>query len=194
MQGKLRSVLEKIENGLINVCVLFLIIIIAIIMFQIITRRLGVATSGTEELARYCYVLFVFILWPVAAVRGQDLRITVLFDILSGRTRRIIMGIFHMVMAVYGSMFCYSMYVNMGNAFKGNLRASTNRWIQMGWLYAVIVLAFLLLLAANLVRAYLLFSGQETVLTQEEQNSMEMEAETEKIQKELENVERGRNV
>lgn len=57
MQGKLRSVLEKIENGLINVCVLFLIIIIAIIMFQIITRRLGVATSGTEELARYCYVL-----------------------------------------------------------------------------------------------------------------------------------------
>ncbi len=191
MQGKFNKTLEKIENCLINLCAVFLVIIIAIIIFQIITRRLGVATSGTEELARYCYVLFVFILWPIAARRGQDLRITVLFDILSERARKNAMGVFHIIMAVYSGVFLYSMYINMTNAFSGNLRGATNRWIQMGWIYAVIVIMFFLLLAANLIRAYALFSGQETVLTQEEQNNIEMEAETEKIKKELEKAERG---
>lgn len=194
MREKFRRGLDKIENSLINLCAIFLFIIIAIIIFQIVTRRLGVATSGTEELARYCYVLFVFILWPIAARRGQDLRITVLFDILPERIRKKIMGCFHLFMAVYSSMFLYSMYINMTNAFKGNLRGATNRWIQMGWIYAIIVLTFLLLLAANLIRAYALFSGQETVLTQEEQNVAEMEAETEKIQKELEKAKRGEKI
>ena len=73
MKDKFDEKLEWMENILINLCVVFLLIIIAIILFQIITRRLGIATSGTEGLARYCYVLFVFILWPIAARRGQDL-------------------------------------------------------------------------------------------------------------------------
>ena len=99
MREKIERTIEKIENRLIDLCVFFLIVIIAIIVLQILTRRLGVATSGTEEMARYCYVLFVFILWPIASRRGQDLRITVLFDFLTEKGRKIAMGLFHMVMA-----------------------------------------------------------------------------------------------
>lgn len=190
MREKIERTIEKIENRLIDLCVFFLIVIIAIIVLQILTRRLGVATSGTEEMARYCYVLFVFILWPIASRRGQDLRITVLFDFLTEKGRKIAMGLFHIVMAGYSCMFLYSMYINMSNAFRGDLRGSTVQWLQMWWIYAVILCTFFLLLAANLLRAYSLMFGPETVPTQEEQNRREMEAETEKIRKELEMEER----
>lgn len=181
MKNKFTKVLETIENTLINLCVVFLIIIIFIILFQIVTRRLGIATSGTEELARYCYVLFVFILWPVAARRGQDLRITVLFDLLSGKARNGVMGMFHIFMAGYSSICVYSIYLNVSNAVNQNLRAPTNRWFQMGWFYIIICGTFVLGVSANLIRAYFLFAGQESIPTQEEQNEADMLLESEKI-------------
>lgn len=174
MKSKFVKRLENIEDILINLCVVFLIIIIFIIIFQIVTRRLGIATSGTEELARYCYVLFVFILWPIAARRGQDLRIAVLFDLLSGRARNSIMGIFHIFMAGYSTVCVYSIFLNVRNAASQNLRAPTNRWFQLSWFYGIICATFILGFLANLIRAYFLFAGQESIPTQEEQNEAEM--------------------
>ena len=181
MKSKFAKALETIEDTLINLCVVFLIIIIFIILFQIVTRRLGIATSGTEELARYCYVLFVFILWPVAARRGQDLRITVLFDLLSSKVRNGIMGIFHVFMAGYSSICIYSIYLNVSNAMNQNLRAPTNRWFQLSWFYIIICGTFVLGVSANLIRAYFLLAGRESVPTQEEQNEADMSLEAGKV-------------
>ena len=181
MKNKFVKRLETIEDLLIDLCVAFLVIIIFIIIFQIVTRRLGIATSGTEELARYCYVLFVFILWPIAARRGQDLRITVLFDLLSSKARNRVMGLFHMFMAGYSSVCIYSIYLNVRNAVNQNLRAPTNRWFQLSWFYMIICATFVLGLLANLIRAYFLFAGQEIIPTQEEQNEAEMINEAEKF-------------
>ena len=189
---KIRRLFTKVEDWVINLCVLFLVAIIFVIVYQVIARRLDIATSGTEELARYCYVLFVFLLWPIAASRGQDLRITVLFDLLSSRMREIIMGVFHIFMAGYSAVCVYSIYLNIQNAVKNGTVLPSNTWIPMSAIYVIIAAALVLTLLANLLRSALLFMGKEQVKTQQEENEAEMAAESAKIAAELQKG--GKNV
>lgn len=182
---KIKHIFDKVEDFVINVCAVCLVAIIVVIMYQVIARRLDIATSGTEELARYCYVLFVFLLWPIAAKRGQDLRITVLFDLLSVRMREIIMGVFQIFMSGYSAVCVYSIYLNIQNAVKNATVLPSNTWIPLSAVYGIIMAALVLTLIANLLRAVLLFMGQEHVRTQQEENEAEMAAESAKIAEEL---------
>lgn len=182
---KIRRTFDKIEDLVITLCAITLVAIIVVIMYQVVARRLDIATSGTEELARYCYVLFVFLLWPVAAKRGQDLRITVLFDILSSRVREIVMGVFQIFMAGYSAVCVYSIYLNIQNAVKSDTVLPSNTWIPLAAIYVIVAAALVLTLLANLLRAVLLFMGHEHVKTQQEENEAEMAAESAKIAEEL---------
>ncbi|MDD3347894.1 TRAP transporter small permease [Oscillibacter sp.] len=182
---KIRHIFDKVEDFVINICAVFLVAIIVVIMYQVIARRLDIATSGTEELARYCYVLFVFLLWPIAAKRGQDLRITVIFDLFSVRVREIIMGVFQIFMAGFSGVCVYSIYLNIQNAVKNNTVLPSNTWVPLSAVFILILVALVLTLLANLLRAALLFMGQEHVRTQQEENEAEMMAESAKIAEEL---------
>ena len=182
---KIRRIFDKIEDFVITLCAIFLVAIIVVIMYQVIARRLDIATSGTEELARYCYVLFVFLLWPVAAKRGQDLRITVLFDLLSSRMREIIMGVFQIFMAGYSTVCVYSIYLNIQNAVKNGTVLPSTTCVPLSAVYAVISAALVLTLLAYILRAILLFMGHDHVKTQQEENEAEMAAESAKIAAEL---------
>ena len=153
--------------------------------YQVIARRLNIATSGTEELARYCYVLFVFLLWPIAAKRGQDLRITVVFDLLPNRVREIIMGVFQIFMAGFSAVCVYSIFLNIQNTMKNGTTLSSNTWLPLSVIYIIVAVGLVLTLLANLLRAALLFMGQEHVMTQQEENEAEMAAESAKLAAEL---------
>ncbi len=178
---KVIRILDFMENIMISLCAVLLCGIIVIIMYQIFARTLNISTSGTEELARYCYVLFVFLLWPIAANRGQDLRITVCFDLLGRRVRTILMGIFNLFMAGFSVMFCYSIYLNIQNSIKNQTVLPSNVWLQLSVIQIIVMAGLVLTLVANVVRAIRLFAGEATVYTQKEENEMEMANEAMKI-------------
>lgn len=178
---KVIGILDFIENIIISLCAALLCGIIAIIMYQIFARAVSISTSGTEELARYCYVLFVFLLWPIAANRGQDLRITVCFDLLGRRLRTILMGIFNLFMAGFSVMFCYSIYLNIQNSIKNQTVLPSNVWLQLSLIQMIVMAGLVLTLVANLVRALRLFAGEAQVYTQKEENEREMASEALKI-------------
>ena len=175
---RLKSGIRKSEELLIRICSFFLLFIVVMICAQVLTRSFGISLSGTEELARYGYVCFVFLAWPVIASRGNDLRVSVLSDLLPVRTRTVVMGIFNLVMAGYAGVMVYSMFVKL--RVTGEIVASSNTWLKMKWVYWVVLAGLILTVLANLLRAALLISGTETIKTQDELNEEEIQAEMEK--------------
>ena len=178
---KFNAIFDAIENIIISLCAILLVGIIAIIAYQVIARALDISTSGTEELARYCYVLFVFLLWPVAAKRGQDLRITVLSDLLPQRPRTLLMAVFNVIMAVFGAVFCYSIIMNIQQSMKNNMVLPSNTWLPLAAIQIVVLVGLVLTMIANLMRAVQLFAGEMVIYTQTEENEMIMAAETAKL-------------
>jgi len=175
------KIFDKIENLIVSLCAVLLVGIIAIIAYQVIARALDISTSGTEELARYFYVMFVFLLWPVAAKRGQDLRITVLFDLLPQRPRTILMGVFNIIMSIFGGVFCYSIIMNIQQSMKNNMVLPSNTWLPLAAIQIVVLVGLVLTMIANLMRAVQLFAGEVVIYTQTEENEMIMAAETARL-------------
>lgn len=182
---KLIDIMDFIEIIILSLCAILLCGIILVIVYQIISRRLHISTSGTEELARYCYVLFVFLLWPIAASRGQDLQITVCFDLLGKRARTILMGFFNLFMAGLSVVFCYSIYLNIQQSIASNIVLPSNTWLPLGVVQAIVMVALVLTLIANIIRALRLFSGEIILYTQNEQNELEMTAESARIAEQM---------
>ncbi len=175
------KIFDKIENVIVSLCAILLIGIIAIIAYQVVARALDISTSGTEELARYFYVMFVFLLWPVAAKRGQDLRITVLFDLLGQRTRTIVMAVFNVIMSAFGGIFCYSIIMNIQQSMKNDMVLPSNTWLPLAAIQIVVLVGLVLTMIANLMRAVQLFTGEIVIYTQTEENEMIMAEETAKL-------------
>ena len=182
---KLNAIFNAIENVIINLCAILLIGIIAIIAYQVVARAADISTSGTEELARYCYVMFVFLLWPVAAKRGQDLRITVLSDLLPQRPRTLLMGVFQIFMAGFGCLFCYSIIMNIQQSMKNNMVLPSNTWLPLAAIQIVVLVGLAMTVIANLLRAVQLFTGEAVIYTQTEENEMIMAEEAAKVAAEL---------
>ena len=139
-----KKILDRVENVIIDLCVLFLIGIIVIIVYQVIARAAGISTSGTEEMARYLYVLFVFLLWPVAAARGQDLRITVLYDLLGPRLRSIVMEVFNILMTVVGGIIFYSIVLNIQLSLKNKTVLPSNTWLPLAVIQVIVAFGLFL--------------------------------------------------
>lgn len=175
------KIFDKIENFIVSLCAVLLIGIIAIIAYQVVARAANISTSGTEELARYFYVMFVFLLWPVAAKRGQDLRITVLSDLLPQRPRTILMAVFNVIMSGFGGVFCYSIIMNIQQSMKNNMVLPSNTWLPLAAIQIVVLVGLVLTMIANLMRAVQLFTGEIVVYTQTEENEMIMAAETARL-------------
>ena len=178
---KLNAIFDKIENVIINLCAALLVGIIAIIAYQVVARALDISTSGTEELARYCYVMFVFLLWPVAAKRGQDLRITILSDLLPQRPRTLLMAVFNVLMSAFGGLFCYSIIMNIQQSMKNDMVLPSNTWLPLAAIQIVVLIGLVLTMIANLMRAVQLFTGEIVIYTQTEENEKIMAEESAKL-------------
>lgn len=166
---------ETIDTYVIKVSSYFLILIAVLICVQVLTRALGISFSGSEELARYLYIIFVFLAWPSIALRGNDLRISILSDMLPARGRRAAMAVFHVIMAVYACLMLYSIILKINVV--GSIVAASNTWFQMKWLYYIVGVGIVLLIAANVIRSILLLARIDDVKTQSELNEEEIASE-----------------
>lgn len=185
---RFNKIINVIEKVIISIDSALLIAITAIVVVQVIARKMNITLSGTEELARYAYVIFAFLAWPIAALRGTDIQITFLFDKLPGKVRSRLLMLFHVAMSVFACVCAYSMTLNIHNA-EGVIAAS-NRWLKISWVYIIVMIGLVATVLCNWIRIYYLATGQAVYLSQEEKDSIELE----KAKKEFESHEKKREV
>lgn len=119
-------------------------------------------------------MIFAFLAWPIAALRGTDVCVTFLFDKLPARIRTAVLAVFHIAMAVFAAICVYSMYLNIQNA-EGVLEAS-NRWLHVSWIYIVVAFGLAATVVFNLIRCVFLLTGQAVYISQDEKDMAEIEA------------------
>ena len=61
------KILDAIEKAVMLIDSILLVFIAVIVVIQVIARQLHISMTGTEELARFAYVVFAFLAWPIAA-------------------------------------------------------------------------------------------------------------------------------
>lgn len=178
---RLNKIVNSAEKAIISLDSILLFAITAIVVIQVIARKMNITLSGTEELARYGYVIFAFLAWPIAALRGTDIQITFLFDKLSPRIRTKVLLFFHLLMSGFACVCVYSMYLNVKNA--EGIVAASNRWLQVNWVYAIVLIGMVLTVLCNLIRIYYLATGQAVYMSQEEKDTLQMEAAKEEFKR-----------
>jgi TRAP-type C4-dicarboxylate transport system permease small subunit len=171
---KLNKILTAIENAVISIDSVLLIAITGIIMVQVVARKISVSIPGTEELARFSYVIFAFLAWPIAALRGTDIQITFLFDKLPKNPRKYLLVFFHVLMSIFAAICVYSMTKNIANA--GEVVAASNRWFKLKYLYYIVEFGLIATTVFHWIRIFFLLTGQAVYISQEEKDIMEIEA------------------
>ncbi|MDR0827058.1 MAG: TRAP transporter small permease [Desulfovibrio sp.] len=152
----MKSVLDKIEKGL-NLFVSILIGCMMLWVFvQVITRYcFSYTPSYGEELARYMFVWVVFLSLPIVAKRGGHMAIEMITVRLKGqalKTIRIAADIF--TLAFLALMVVQGTFMTI----KSSIQTSAALEIPMSWVYCVMPIGCLIMLAnvlcnfVNLIR------------------------------------------
>lgn len=152
------------------------------ICVEIISRRLNISLTWTEELARYLFVLLCFTVWPAVILRGSDIVISFLFDKMPLGTRRILLGVMHIVMAAVLVIVFYSA-IRL-NRVLGNVSAVSMMWLKMRYIYLIVAFDVISALVMNVIRGIEIITGRIPVLTDEQKANLEMEAAKEAVAKE----------
>lgn len=160
-----------------------LLAVVVVICIQIVTRRVGISASWTDELARYMFVLLCFLVWPAVILKGDDIVISFLFDRLPPRIRRVTLGLMHFVMAAVLALLFYSILRNIKNV--GNVIWTTIRWMKLSWVFTLVAVGILCAFFANIVRGIEILAGRVHVLTDEERSLQEIEAAQEEVLREF---------
>jgi len=159
---------EKLEKAVMVINGILLVGIVALIVIQVVARKSGISLAGTEELARFSYVIYTFLAWPLACLYGSNISITMFLDKLPSKVRLVVLIIFQVIMAFFTGLASYSAYIQMKNQW--GVLAPSNDWFQMQWLYAVVLVCLIVCTLFNLVRAVFLATGDMVHMTQDEIN------------------------
>lgn len=170
---RFNKIINIIERAIISIDKALLMAITAIVVIQVVARKMNITLSGTEELARYGYVIFAFLAWPIAALRGTDIQITFIFDMLPAKIRTGILMVFHLAMSCFACICAYSMVLNIQNA--QGVVAASNRWLKVSWVYIIVMIGLIATVLCNWIRIYYLATGQAVYLSQEEKDSIQLE-------------------
>lgn len=173
MKETLMRAFRRLEQAVSVINGVLLVGITLIIIVQIVARKAGISIAGTEELARFSYVIYTFLAWPIACLYGTNISITMVLDKWSKPVRRWILIIFQIVMAAFSGLAAYSTYLQYIN--QRGVLAPSNDWFHMDWLYTVVFVCMILCTLFCLVRGIFLFTGDMTYETQDEHNERILE-------------------
>ena len=113
MKQKLLNGFQRLEKAVMVINGILLILIVALIVVQVVARKAGISLAGTEELARFSYVVYTFLAWPIACLYGSNISITMVLDKWPKKIRLWILVVFQMIMAGFCALASYSAYLQM---------------------------------------------------------------------------------
>ena len=168
MKEKLFSGFRKLERLVTIINGALLIFITVVIVIQVIARKLGVSLAGTEEMARFSYVIYTFLAWPIACLYGSNISITMVLDRWSKKVRLWVLVFYQLLMAFFSGIVARSAFLQMKNQ-KGVL-APSNDWFHMDWLYLVVFICMILCALFSIFRGIFLVTGDMDCKTLDEKN------------------------
>lgn len=183
MKEKLFTGFRKLEKLVTVINGALLILITLLILVQVVVRKLGISLAGTEEMARFSYVIYTFLAWPIACLYGSNISITMLLDKLPQKVRLGVLVFFQVAMAVFSGIAAKSAFLQMKN--QRGVLAPSNDWFHMDWLYLIVFVCLILCVIFNLFRAVFLITGDMECKTQDEINE-ELIENSKKIMEEME--------
>ena len=183
MKEKLFAGFRKLEKLVTVINGALLIFITFIIVVQVVARKLSISLAGTEELARFSYVIYTFLAWPIACLYGTNISITMVLDKWPKKVRLWILVFYQILMAGFSGIVARSAFLQMKN--QRGVLAPSNDWFHMDWLYTIVFVCMILCGIFNLFRAIFLITGDMDIKTQDEINE-ELIEENKKKYEELE--------
>lgn len=144
------------------VCVFMLIVILGCMCIQIGCRLLSVGQSFTEELAKLCFSVMIFIGAPLAMAEGADICVDMLVNAMPAGVRRVVEALGNVLVAVFACVAIKGFTVFI-KANKG-VTAVSMTWIKMNWLYCAFLVSFGLLALVAVVKAVCAVLGKPQTL------------------------------
>ena len=183
MKEKVFSGFRTLEKIVTVINGALLIFITFVIVVQVVARKLSISLAGTEELARFSYVIYTFLAWPIACLYGSNISITLILDKWPTQIRKWVLVFYQVLMAVFSGIVARSAFLQMKN--QRGVLAPSNVWFHMDWLYTVVFVCMILCGIFSLFRAVFIITGDMDIKTQDEKNE-EMIEENRKKMEELE--------
>lgn len=172
----MKKALDKFVKVLVDFNAFLLFFIVVVMLIQVITRRMGISASWTEEVCRYTYVVVGFMTWPCVVYKGGEVVISFLFDLLPKKARVVILGIYYLFAAAITALCFYSSIINIMNA--NDVIFVSLRWMKVNYITYFVSLGLALTTLACIYQAIRIWKGEIDVLTDMEKNmqSVDMDA------------------
>jgi|GEM_PF-620606 len=154
-------------------CVALLLAILSCMVIQITCRILQISQSFTEELARICFCIMVFVGSPLALAEGVHIVVDMVvkhFSPMGGRIVNIIDSIFIDAFSV----FCIRGMSTMLTANKATLAVSLP-WLRMNAVYLLIDISFFCLFVVSTIQLLLSVLGRPILTDIHKQEKLETE-------------------
>ncbi|MDR1626047.1 MAG: TRAP transporter small permease [Spirochaetia bacterium] len=144
------------------ICIGFLLTIALVIGIQMFCRTFAIGISWTEEIARLAFCMMSFIGAPLALAEGLHIVVDMVVDRLPRKLRMGAEILISIIIIVF-SLFCIrSGFLNLAT-YKGVAAVSMD-WLQMNWIYAGIMISFVILLIISVVRIINIVRGKSLTL------------------------------
>ena len=179
MKEKVFAGFRKLEKAVTVINGALLIFITFVIVVQVIARKLSISLAGTEELARFSYVIYTFLAWPIACLYGTNISITLVLDKWPKKVRLWVLVFYQVLMACFSGIVARSAFLQMKN--QRGVLAPSNDWFHMDWLYTVVFICMILCGIFNIFRAVFLITGDMDIKTQDERNEEVIEENRKKM-------------
>lgn len=128
------------------ICVALMLVILGCMVIQIGCRLLTIGQNFTEELARLCFSVMIFLAAPLCMVEGADICVDMVVNLLPTHARRVVDIIAYIIMAVFCLFALYSETIIIKT--NAGVTAVSMTWIKMNWLYCAFAVSFVCLFIA----------------------------------------------
>ena len=149
-------------NQIFKVLVIVMLVLLSLVVLaQIITRSLHISVAWLEEMARYSMIYVCFLGSAVCCSRGTLIKVDVLYEILSEKTRKTLLVIVGMlsIAFLFFALYSCAQYLPLGF----NSDAASMRGVRMFWFYLAMPIGLGMMLLntiANLIE--ILKGGNKT--------------------------------
>lgn len=134
-----RAYLRAVET----ICVTLLFIIICCMVIQISCRILNIGQNFTEEAARMCFSVIIFLGAPLVLAEGGDIVVDMLVNALPPAGKRAINVLVNALIILFSGM-CIRSLVPYIQANEG-ITAVSITWVKMNWIYSIVLVSFVFL-------------------------------------------------
>ena len=155
-----------------TLCVILLFLIFLLMVIQVSCRLLSIGQNFTEELARICFCLMVFIGAPLVLAEGADICVDMLVNKLPAGAQKWTNILADLLTGIFALLCIKSLTV----LIKANVGVSAVAipWIKMNWIYTVLLVSFGFL--------FLLALGKAVALLRNKPDTLDINAEAKALE------------